>query len=227
MPRGAFCFTLSGVTAALDDVRRLRREIIRSLWLRGRPPLEGSTSAEELLFLAASARRAGARLIGEIGFNAGFSTQVFLSACPDSRVVSFDLVEHGYTKVAKRIVDRKFPGRHTLVPGDSTATVPRFVRSNPDMRFDLVFIDGGHAYDVAKADIANMRPLCTGATAVIIDDLTPWRRWGKGPARAWREAIEAGLVRQEQVFKDGVQVVSVEPPGKRVWALGRYLYPGG
>lgn len=210
----------------LEDVRRLRREIVRSLWLRGRPPLEGSTSAEELLYLGAAARDAGARLIGEIGFNAGFSTQVFLSVCPAARVVSFDLVEHGYTKTAKQLVDRKFPGRHTLVAGDSTQTVPRFARENPGLRFDLVFIDGGHSYEVARADIANMRPLCTTSTAVVIDDLTPWRRWGRGPTRAWTEAVDTGLVRQEELVKDGRRVDSAEPPGKRVWALGRYLDPG-
>lgn len=64
----------------LADVTEIRRRIVRSLWLRGRPPLEGSTSPEELLYLASVAQRTGAGLIGEIGFNAGFSTQVFLTA---------------------------------------------------------------------------------------------------------------------------------------------------
>ena len=208
---------------SLADVTEIRRRIVRSLWLRGRPPLEGSTSPEELLYLASTAQRSGAVVIGEIGFNAGFSTQVFLTANPKARVVSFDLVEHGYTKVAKEILDKKFPGRHTLIAGDSTKTVPEFGRQNPDVRFDLFFIDGGHDYEVAKADIMNVMPLCTADTAVIIDDLTPWLKWGEGPARAWNEAIADGLVRQDEVFKDGHQVSVIEPPGKRVWALGRYL----
>lgn len=207
----------------LADVTEIRRRIVRSLWLRGRPPLEGSTSPEELLYLASLAQRTGAGLIGEIGFNAGFSTQVFLTANPQARVVSFDLVEHGYTKVAKEIVDKRFPGRHTLIAGDSTKTVPEFVRQNPDVRFDLFFIDGGHDYEVAKADIMNVMRLCTADTAVVIDDLTPWLAWGEGPTRAWNEAISDGIVRQEEVFKDGRQVSVIEPPGKRVWALGRYL----
>lgn len=210
-------------TMSLADVAEIRRRIVRSLWLRGRPPLEGSTSPEELLYLASTAQRTGAGLIGEIGFNAGFSTQVFLTANPEARVVSFDLVEHGYTKVAKEIVDKKFPGRHTLIAGDSTKTVPHFGQQNPDVKFDLFFIDGGHDYEVAKADILNVMPLCTADTAVIIDDLTPWLKWGEGPSRAWNEAISDGLVQQDEVFKDGRQVSVIEPPGKRVWALGRYL----
>lgn len=210
-------------TMSLADVAEIRRRIVRSLWLRGRPLLEGSTSAEELLYLASTAQRTGAGLIGEIGFNAGFSTQVFLTANPEARVVSFDLVEHGYTKVAKEIVDKKFPGRHTLIAGDSTKTVPHFGQQNPDVKFDLFFIDGGHDYEVAKADILNVMPLCTADTAVIIDDLTPWLKWGEGPSRAWNEAISDGLVQQDEVFKDGQQISVIEPPGKRVWALGRYL----
>ena len=215
-----------GETISVDDVKAMKRQIRRTLWFRGRPPLEGSTSPEELLYLANTARRTGAKLIGEIGFNAGFSTTAFLNANPDSRVVSFDLVEHGYTRVAKKIVDEKFPGRHTLIGGDSTKTVPDFAEKNPDVKFDLVFIDGGHSYEVAMADILNMRKLCTGATAVVIDDLTPWLKWGIGPAKAWNDAIEQGLVRQDELYNEGKQVTVIEPPGKRVWALGHYLYDG-
>ena len=213
-----------GQPMTLADIKAMKREIIRSLWLKGRPPLEGSTSPEELLYLATTAQRSGALVIGEIGFNAGFSTQAFLRAVPEARVVSFDLVEHGYTKVAKKIVDEKFPGRHTLVAGDSTKTVPEFAGRNPDIRFDLAFIDGGHAYEVAHADIMNMMPMCTAETLVIIDDLTPWLKWGKGPTRAWTEAIEGGLVRQTEIFQDGVKVNEAKAPGRRVWALGNYLY---
>ena len=138
-------------------------------------------------------------------------------------MVSFDLVEHGYTKVAKEIVDKRFPGRHTLIAGESIKTVPEFSRQNPDVRFDLFFIDGGHDYEVAKADIANTKALCTAQTAVVIDELTPWLERGEGPTRAWTEAIDQGVVRQDQVFQDGKPVSVPEPPGKRVWALGHYL----
>lgn len=212
-----------GTHLSLVEVANMKRQIIWSLWLRGRPPLEGSASTEELLYLASTARRTNSRLIGEIGFNAGFSAQAFLNAHPDHRVVSFDLVEHGYTKVAKRLVDAKFPGRHTLIAGDSTRTVPEFKRQNPDLKFDLVFIDGGHEFEVAQADIKNMLELSHSKTAVIIDDLTPWNRWGKGPTKAWSEAIREGVIQQDELFNDGKAAEKIEPPGKRIWAMGRYL----
>ncbi|WP_059017891.1 class I SAM-dependent methyltransferase [Mycobacterium sp. M26] len=201
----------------------MRREIVRHLWLRGRPPLEGSTSTEELLYLANLAQDTGARLVGEIGFNAGFSSFAFLSAHPEIEVVSFDLGEHAYSRTAKKLIDQKFPGRHTLITGDSTITVPEYHRANPDVRFDLAFIDGGHAYDVAQADVANMRLCCSESTAVVMDDLTPWLSWGEGPYRAWTEAIDAGVLRQVEMFKDGRRVDTMEPPGKRSWALGNYV----
>lgn len=207
----------------LDDIKKMRREIIRFLWLRGRPPLEQSTSAEELLYLVNAVKRTGARTVAEIGFNAGFSAYAFLSANPDVHMVSFDLGEHAYTRTAKGLIDRKFPGRHTVVYGDSTLTVPDYHAKNPDTRFDLIFIDGGHSYEVAKADITNMRPFSTGTTAVVIDDLTPWKPWGKGPTKAWNEAIDDGWVVQEELYKDGAPVEVMEPPGKRSWALGRYV----
>lgn len=215
----------SGTTTLLTkaDIIKMRREILRFLLLRGRPPTEGSTSIEELLYLANLAQRTDARLIGEIGFNAGFSSFAFLSAHPDIKVVSFDLGEHAYSRTAKALIDKKFPGRHTLINGDSTKTVPAHHSKNPDLQFDLVFIDGGHAYEVAQADIANMRLFCGEKTAVVMDDLTPWLSWGEGPYRAWTEAIAAGVVRQDEMFKDGKRVEVMEAPGKRSWALGHYI----
>ena len=129
-------------------------------------------------------------------------------------VVSFGLGEHRCTKVAKRLIDTRFPTRHTLIYGDSRTTVPGFKAGNPAARFDLVFIDGGHDYEVAKADIINMKPLCTQEAVVIMDDLVPWMSYGEGPTQAWGEAIREGIVRQEELVQDG---------RKRSWALGRYV----
>ncbi len=70
-------------------------------------------------------------------------------------MASFDLVEHGYTTVDKKIVDKKFPGRHTVIAGDSTKTVPEFTRQNPDARFDLPTI---------KVTVPPLTPGMTSAT---------------------------------------------------------------
>lgn len=209
---------------SVQDMTRIKHEILRFLLLRGRLPLEGSSSPEQLSYLASTARRTGARLVGEIGFNAGFSSYAFLSADPETRLVSFDLGKRSCAKVAKRLIDKRFPARHTLIYGDSRETVPEFHSENPALRFDLVFIDGGHDYQVAKADIMNMKPLCTENTVLIVDDLTPWQGWGRGPARAWAEAIRDGIIHQVELFKDGKPVDVIDPPGERGWGMGRYVF---
>jgi len=215
--------SLNNITVA--SMRALKLRMFFALLIKGRPPLEQSATSGQLRFLAETAREIGASQIGEIGFNAGYSAQAFLSASSNSHVTSFDLVTHGYTPLAKKRVDAIHPGRHTLVEGDSTATVPEFSQQNPGRRFDLIFIDGGHSYDVAKADIRNMESLAHGNTLVIMDDLTPWLPWGKGPSRAWTEAQTNGIIEEIEIYKDGNSVEHAIPPGKRAWALGRYLSP--
>lgn len=161
----------------------------------------------------------------EIGFNAGHSSYLFLSARPDVQVVSFDLSLHDYVDHAKGLLDRTFPGRHELVPGDSRQTVPAYADANPDARFDLVYIDGGHTYELASADIANCMRLSTPSTVVLMDDVQPEYEWGEGPARAWSDAVASGLVEQTALVADGVPLVEQGPEavGDAIaWALGRY-----
>ena len=176
----------------------------------------------ELAYLAGIAAAPEVKLIAEIGFNCGFSSYTFLAANTRSLVWSFDLAKFTYTAPAKQHVDQVFPGRHTLVQGNSVLTVPAFSRMNPLLRFDLIFIDGGHTYETAKSDLVNMRSLATAETILVMDDITPWRPHGIGPTRAWLEAIDEGLVIQHQLIKEGLPATVIEPPGDRSWAIGRY-----
>ena len=208
--------------ATLQDMRALRRSVFGSLLLRGRIAWKGTSSATELLYLNHVASKVDARLIAEIGFNTGLSSRAFLNAHPDVRVTSFDLGQP-WVETAKTLIDKQFPGRHTLICGDSRNTVPEYKASNPTTKFDLVFIDGGHSYEVAKADLLNMRELSSNKTALIVDDLVPWFTYGAGPAKAWNDAIEEGVLRQSELVKDGKHVDVIEPPGRRIWGLGQYV----
>lgn len=190
------------------------------------PTAEGHTVKSQARFVDQMMRRHSDVVdVAEIGFNAGHSTYLFLASRPDVRVVSFDLGEHPYVDLAKSLIDRSFPGRHELVIGDSRQTVPAYAREHPDRRFDLVFIDGGHSYEVATADVTNGarlgdRPL------VVIDDMVPAHEWGVGPVRAWTEAVERRLVDPLLLIEDGFPLTELDASAVRpdavAWAVGRY-----
>lgn len=161
----------------------------------------------------------------EVGFNAGHSSYLFLSARPDVTVASFDLGAHDYVARAKAFIDAKFPGRHMLVLGNSLHTLAKY-RADHENSFDLTFIDGSHDYDIAFADIVNGQFLSKPAGLVVMDDLLQWTSWGAGPVRAWAAAKRQGLVEELQLIQDGRPVTAVRrKPLTNAWAVGRYLSP--
>lgn len=198
------------------------RDTLHYLQGWGHITFEGSAGPHELAYLAEVTRRVGAEAVLEVGFNAGMSSQALLSASPRTRVVSFDLGLHPYTDRAKRYIDRRFPGRHELVIGDSRDTLPEYARTHPDAAFDLAFVDGGHEAEVVREDLRNAGRLCRPGGYVLVDDLTPWRPWGVGPAAAWQEALDQGLIAQEEIMADGRLVDAAREPADRVLAMGRF-----
>ena len=156
--------------------------------------------------------------IMEIGFNAGHSANTFLSHSL-AHLTSFDLNVRDSVSYAKEYIDKKYPGRHALILGDSTETIPKFIEENPTCKFDLIFIDGGHTFEIAMADLENCKKLAHDKTIVVVDDvvlrLDLQMEWSMGPSKAWAEAIMHQMVR---------------PHGADIYARGRgmvwgtYLY---
>jgi len=132
----------------------------------------------------------------EIGFNAGHSSEIFLNNT-NANVVSFDLGEHDYVKHAKKFIDNFFPNRHTLILGDSRITIPQY---DTNIKFDLIFIDGGHDYEIAKSDIENCKKFTHSDSIVIIDDISFKKEneesWTIGPTKAWLENIKNNNIKQ-------------------------------
>ncbi len=133
----------------------------------------------------------------EIGFNGGHSASLFLKN-KGCHVLSFDIGHHGYIEKAKKSIDSKFPERHNLIIGDSRITVPRYVEKNPNKKFDLIFIDGGHEYEVARADFVNCRKMANEKTILVMDDtvykLRHRKKFHLGPTRVWEDALRDGEV---------------------------------
>ena len=155
---------------------------------------EGSIGPEHIDFIHAFCSRPNVRRVLEIGFNGGISSAAFLSARPDIEVVSFDLGAWPYVADAKRLVDELFPGRHTLILGDSTVTVPEYNTDNAEP-FDLAFVDGGHTTPVPDLDIANCLPLLRAHDGFVIVDDYCEAYGSEGVIRAYDAAVERGDLR--------------------------------
>jgi FkbM family methyltransferase len=188
--------------------------------------------------------RSSPKSIMEIGFNAGHSALLFLSLTPpETKVVSFDLGEYAYVFAAKRYIDSVFPGRHTLVTGDSTATIPKYEEqvahrmknpeTAPPLRFDFIFIDGGHQHDIPMKDILNSQRLAAGShTVVAIDDIARnpehQAHYTIEPTKAWLQMISAGVV-EEDSYDDYYELMKRdntllnESCRVRGMAWGRYI----
>lgn len=105
--------------------------------------------------------------IMEIGFNTGFSVLLYLIANDTSKIQLFDIGEYDYCRECYEYLDTQFPGRLSIVWGDSRETIPIF---STHIKYDLIHIDGGHESNIVIRDILNCQKLASSDTVVIIDD---------------------------------------------------------
>ena len=154
---------------------------------------------EESIFLKNIVNNESIINVMEIGFNAGHSAELFLSSNKNINLVSFDIGAGECVNLGKKFIDTTYPGRHTLIIGDSLNTIPKYIKEE-NKKFDIIFIDGGHDYNVAKSDLFNCKELAHNKTIVILDDTmnnNDWiRYWNKGPNRAWKEAKEMNIIKE-------------------------------
>jgi predicted O-methyltransferase YrrM len=129
----------------------------------------------------------------EIGFGAGHSADIFLDNNPTLTLVSFDLGEHPYVSVAKEYINEKYPGRHHLIIGDSSTTIPKYINDFPHDKFDFIFIDGCHQYNISKSDMISSLKLAHKDSIIMLDDtiFSPElvQSWNIGPTRVCIEFI--------------------------------------
>lgn len=160
------------------------------------------------------------KTIMEIGFNAGHSAEIFLHYSDDTHVTSFDLGEHIYVDCGKKYIDTTFPNRHELILGNSLDTVPEFSSKNPDRTFDMIFIDGGHDFETAYADLIYCRSLAHADTIIIMDD-TMYYSDGRpadcGPTNAWLQGLTRGVIQEEP---DGRKMFDYY----RGMSIGKYIF---
>lgn len=153
---------------------------------------------KQIQHFKAVVRRPEVKLVAEIGFNAGHSSNIFLETNKQCKVYAFDIMEHPYAYDAKDYTDAKYPNRHFLIPGDSLETVPKFHKMHPEMKFDVIFIDGGHTHKYARGDMFNVQKLAHKDTIILIDNLELI-----GVKKGFADAMKAGLFRDVKWFVAG------------------------
>ena len=150
------------------------------------------------------------KIILEIGFNTGRSAAYFLSSRDDIRVISVDIGAHPYINDCKKLIDKHFPDRHSLLIGDSKIVLPELLNLQPKMNFDLIFIDGDHGAPAPLIDARNCLALANNDTFLIMDDtcfLTGW----DGVLQAMCE-----LIKNKEIYLPKMLTITAD---QRAWTL--------
>ena len=160
--------------------------------------LEGHTQLEPKLteVLVKLVSNKEIKTVMEIGFNAGHSADTFLKSNESISLVSFDIATHSYVDIGKTYIDKKYPERHTLIKGDSRVTITEYFNKNPETKFDLIFIDGGHSDNVPRSDLSNCRLFAHKNTIVIMNDVKykNIESWNVNPNEAWDAFVESNSI---------------------------------
>lgn len=184
-----------------------------------------------------------AKTICETGFNAGHSAASWLYySDPGAIYYGFDAgsIFHEYPEqnapLLNRLMSRNGKDRVFVTFGDSSKTLPTFVRRNRStMKCELVHIDGGHFGAVPKSDLWGMFKLSNRSTLLIMDDIHCTAKWCKQPVKEWEKAKKQGWIKENgcrqyrynevsKVF----EFVPLQEKGKfpRGFCWGKYLYEG-
>merc|ERR1712224_917239 len=133
----------------------------------------------------------------QVGFNAGHSAMALLEEAPAGSVLlSLDLGRHEYTRPLEQTVARvaeELGHTHILLTGDSAQLLPKF----KNIKFDIIFIDGNHAYEAVSLDLLHALSQATPETVIMVNHIFTDMLEGVGPTRAWIDAIERGALEQQ------------------------------
>eukprot|EP00440_Ansanella_granifera_P075754 gb/GFBE01082202.1/.p2 GENE.gb/GFBE01082202.1/~~gb/GFBE01082202.1/.p2 ORF type:complete len:276 (-),score=50.07 gb/GFBE01082202.1/:133-960(-) len=156
--------------------------------------------------------------ICEVGFNAGHSASIYLNANPEANLYSFDIGQFPYTRGNSKLMKELFPDRFEYIEGDSQSSARAFAEQRPDVKCDVISVDGDHSTEGTFADLENFRKLASCRNWVLMDD-AGWNSTNS----AWQKAKDAGILTQVECFADmnpRPDYQFMEYPNNRSWCLG-------
>lgn len=136
--------------------------------------------ADLLTFLHASASQIKPRNYLEIGVRRGRSLAIVAQCSPKCSIFGFDLWMPNYAGmpnpgpdfVREELERVGFAGSLKLVSGDSHQTLPEFFREFPEIKFDMINVDGDHSEEGARLDLEQVLPHLAIGGILLLDDIT-------------------------------------------------------
>jgi hypothetical protein len=104
----------------------------------------------------------------EVGFNAGHSALLILTANPNVKYTAIDIARHGYTHECYKYLKSIFLDRIDLITGNSLYELPKLLEVNST--FDGYIIDGDHNADIAFSDISVIVQNAKDGSILCFDD---------------------------------------------------------
>ena len=110
-------------------------------------------------------------VVCELGFMAGHSATMFLEGLPNAIVYSFDLADNPWSEYNAEYMRNMYGSRFVNIFGDSAVTFPEFVKKNPNVKCDILLIDGSkdpvHRYN----DILMFKTISVPNALLFLDEV--------------------------------------------------------
>ncbi|MSP26558.1 MAG: class I SAM-dependent methyltransferase [Myxococcales bacterium] len=129
--------------------------------------------------LFAAAKAVEPRLYLEVGVRRGRSACTVVRACPSVDIIAIDMWTPNYAGmdnpgpafVEDELACHGHTGGVVFMNGNSHLLLPRLFAAKPELRFDLITVDGDHSEAGAYRDLADVVPHLAPGGVLVFDDI--------------------------------------------------------